>query len=405
MKNRYTILLLIVGVGIMLAMLYFIGLEDVLSALAMSNLYLVLLAILVQIFTYYLYTFRWYLINESAGINKGVRELLPMVMVSLAVNNLTPSGRGGGEPVRAYILSKNSEYHFKDTFATVVADRAMDTFPFLLLAIVTIIGIIFSFKLATVWIVIFILAVAAITALVAIIIYMCVNEAFGDKLIGWIIRLVRRFYKNYSQSTEDQIVDSVRGFQKTMNFLLRDKKVLYYALPLSFVIWGMEIFRVYLVFLAFGANVSFISIGEVFIVATLVGMIPLLPGGLGAIDGVMILLYANAGITASVSAAATVIERLISFWMATIIGLFIMPMYGGSLLEEAMGKVAANKELDDSSKKQDAEVLSESVDSIDSVDDSMDSVSGESVDSVSGESVGSVSEESGDSVENAHEEQ
>ena len=74
-----------------------------------------------------------------------------------------------------------------------------------------------------------------------------------------------------------------------------------------------------------------------------------------------------------------------------------MPMYGGSLLEEAMGKVAANKELDDSSKKQDAEVLSESVDSIDSVDDSMDSVSGESVDSVS--------EESGDSVENAHEEQ
>ena len=384
MKNRYTILLLIVGVGIMLAMLYFIGLEDVLSALAMSNLYLVLLAILVQIFTYYLYTFRWYLINEAAGINKGVRELLPMVMVSLAVNNLTPSGRGGGEPV---------------------ADRAMDTFPFLLLAIVTIIGIIFSFKLATVWIVIFILAVAAITALVAIIIYMCVNEAFGDKLIGWIIRLVRRFYKNYSQSTEDLIVDSVRGFQKTMNFLLRDKKVLYYALPLSFVIWGMEIFRVYLVFLAFGANVSLISIGEVFIVATLVGMIPLLPGGLGAVDGVMILLYANAGITASVSAAATVIERLISFWMATIIGLFIMPMYGGSLLEEAMGKVAANKELDDSSKKQDAEVLSESVDSIDSVDDSMDSLSGESVDSVSGESVGSVSEESGDSVENAHEEQ
>ena len=363
MKNRYTILLLIVGVGIMLAMLYFIGLEDVLSALAMSNLYLVLLAILVQIFTYYLYTFRWYLINESAGINKGVRELLPMVMVSLA----------GGEPVRAYILSKNSEYHFKDTFATVVADRAMDTFPFLFLAIVTIIGIIFSFKLATVWIVIFILAVAAITALVAIIIYMCVNEAFGDKLIGWIIRLVRRFYKNYSQSTEDQIVDSVRGFQKTMNFLLRDKKVLYYALPLSFVIWGMEIFRVYLVFSAFGANVSFISIGEVFIVATLVGMIPLLPGGLGAVDGVMILLSANAGITASVSAAATVIERLISFWMATIIGLFIMPMYGGSL---------------------------------DSVSgESVDSVSGESVDSVSGESGGSVSEESGDSVENAHEEQ
>ena len=417
MKNKSTIILLVVGVAIMLAMLYFIGLEDVLSALAMSNLYLVLLAIAVQLFTYILYTVRWQIINEAAGINKGIRELLPMVMVSLAVNNLTPSGRGGGEPVRAYILSKKSEYHFKDTFATVVADRAMDTFPFLLLAIVTIIGIIFSFKLATVWIVIFILAVAAITAIVAVIIYMCVNEAFGDKLIGWIIRLVRRFYKNYSQSTEDLIVDSVKGFQKTMNFLIRDKKVLYYALPLSFVIWAFEIFRVYLVFSAFGAHVSLISIGEVFIAATLVGMIPLLPGGLGAVDGVMILLYANAGITASVSAAATVIERLISFWMATVIGLFFMPMYGGSLLEEAMGKVAANKKLDDSSKKLDTEVLSESADSFDDSSESVDSVdnvvdeSVDSVDSVSGESVDSVdnvvdeSEDSVDSVENDPEEQ
>jgi len=29
-----------------------------------------------------------------------------MLMVGLAVNNITPSARGGGEPVRAYMLSK-----------------------------------------------------------------------------------------------------------------------------------------------------------------------------------------------------------------------------------------------------------------------------------------------------------
>ena len=54
-----------------------------------------------------------------------------------------------------------------------------------------------------------------------------------------------------------------------------------------------------MVFLAFGAKVSPIIIGEVFILAAFVGMIPLLPGGLGAVDGLMILLYAGAGITAS----------------------------------------------------------------------------------------------------------
>lgn len=376
MKNRYTLLLFIVGIAIMIAMLYFIGIDEVLSALAMSNLYLVLLAILVQLFTFYLYALRWHIINGSAGINKGVKELLPMVMVGLAINNITPSGRGGGEPVRAYLLSKNSDYHFKDTFATVVADRAMDTFPFLLLAILTIIGVIFHFKLGTVWVIIFILAVVAIAAVVGVIIYMCVDEAFGKKLIGWISRLVRRFYKGYSQSTEDKIADSVMGFQKTMNFLLRDKRVLYYALPLSFVIWGFEIFRVYLVFLALGANVSLVAIGEVFIAATLVGMIPLLPGGLGAVDGVMILLYANAGVTASISAAATVIERLISFWMATILGLLIMPMYGGSLLDEAMGSLALhNEKKNELDADSEGNVLSESVDSGEGVlEESVDSV-------------------------------
>ena len=48
----------------------------------------------------------------------------------------------------------------------------------------------------------------------------------------------------------------------------------------------------------------------------------------------MILFYSAAGISTSISAAATVIERLISFWMATILGLVILPHYGSSLLDK-----------------------------------------------------------------------
>ena len=115
---------------------------------------------------------------------------------------------------------------------------------------------------------------------------------------------------------------------------------------MSFVIWIFEILRVYLVFLAFGANVNIIVIGEVFIVACLVGMIPLLPGGLGAIDGLMILFYSAAGVPPSVSAAATVIERLISFWMTTIIGMVLMPYYGSSVLEK-ISSMSSNEKIDD----------------------------------------------------------
>ena len=359
MKNKKVFVFLFFGLAIMIAMLYFIGIDEVIRALELSNLWFVLLAIVLQIFTYFLYTWRWSIINKTADMNLGIRKLIPMVLVSLAVNNITPSGRGGGEPVRAYLLAKEGHYKFEDTFATVIADRALDTFPFVILAILTIIGIIISFSLDITLIAFLVICVGAITAAVILLLYVCINEAFGVKLTSWIIRIVRKFYKNFNEDTEKRIVDAVIAFQARMNALLREKDILYYALPLSFIIWIFEILRVYVVFLAFGANVSPVLIGEVFILASFVGMIPLLPGGLGAVDGIMILFYASAGITASISAAATVVERLISFWMTTFIGLIFLMRYGTSILDRSFELAETEKANDDDISDEEQKVLEE----------------------------------------------
>ena len=354
MKVGRLVIFLLFGLAIMGGMLYFIGIDEVINDLMLSNLWFVLFAVILQFVTYFLYTLRWQIINKTANIDLGIRKLLPMVLVSLAVNNITPSGRGGGEPVRAYLLAKEGNYKFEDTFATVIADRALDTFPFVILSILTIIAIILTFSLDMALIVFLVLCVAGITALVILLLYICVNQSFGVKLTKWIIKIARRFYKNYTLDTEKRIVEAVVSFQSRMNALMRDKDILYYALPLSFVIWIFEILRVYAVFLAFGARVSPIVIGEVFIIASLVGMIPLLPGGLGAVDGMMILFYSGAGITASISAAATVVERLISFWMTTFLGLLVLPFYGTSVLDksfELKESENANSEISEEERK------------------------------------------------------
>lgn len=333
--DRKTILLLGVSILILAVMLWFVGIDQVLDALKMANIAIIALAVVTQIFTYFLYTLRWQILNKLADMDVSIKKLLPMVLVGLAVNNITPSGRGGGEPVRAYLLAKSDdEYHFEDSFATVVADRALDTFPFVVLAAITIASMALFFDFDMWLLVVMVAAVVAIVAILIILIYMCINPKFGMRVEGWIIGLVRRFYKKNSNELENQIHEAILGFQETMKMLMSNKRGLVYTLTLSFIIWIFEIIRVYLVFLAFGANVNPIVIGEVFIVACLVGMIPLLPGGLGAIDGLMIVFYSAAGIPASVSAAATVIERLISFWMATIIGLVIMPYYGSAALDK-----------------------------------------------------------------------
>ena len=372
MKNKKVLIFLLFGLVIMAVMLYFIGIDEVIEALKLSNLWLVLLAIVIQIFTYFLYTWRWNIINKTANMDLGIKKSLPMVLVSLAVNNITPSGRGGGEPVRAYLLAKEGHFKFEDTFATVIADRALDTFPFVILAILTIIGIILTFSLDIKLIAFLVICVTLITAAVILLIYVCINEAFGVKLTSWIIKIVRRLYKKFNEGTEQRIIEAVKVFQARMNALLRDRTILYHALPLSFVIWIFEILRVYVVFLAFGANVSPIIIGEVFILASFVGMIPLLPGGLGAVDGIMILFYATAGITASISAAATVVERLISFWMTTFVGLIFLTMFGTSVLDKAFALVGSNK--DDKKDTKSIEESSKEDEIIDDADSNEDKV-------------------------------
>ena len=56
MKNKKVLIFLFIGLAIMGVMLYFIGIDEVIEALKLSNLWLVLLAIVIQIFTYFLYT-------------------------------------------------------------------------------------------------------------------------------------------------------------------------------------------------------------------------------------------------------------------------------------------------------------------------------------------------------------
>ena len=350
--DRKTIILLGISLLILAVMLWFVGIDNVINALKIANIYIIALAVVTQLITYVLYTLRWQILNNLADMNVGIKKLFPMVLVGLAVNNITPSGRGGGEPVRAYILSQdNDKYRFEETFATVVADRALDTFPFVVLAAVTIASMALFFDFPIWLIAVMIVAVIGIVAVLVILIYMCINPSFGGRVEGWIIGLVRRFYKKNSEKLEAQIHDAIFGFQDTMKILISNKKGLILTISLSFIIWISEIVRVYLVFLAFGANVNLIVIGEVFILACLVGMIPLLPGGIGAIDSVMIVFYSAAGISASVSAAATVVERLISYWMPTIIGMVILPYFGSSVLDK-ISFGSSDEEIEESLKEE-----------------------------------------------------
>ncbi len=336
--NHKTLILFLVGIGILAVMVFFIGPLKIESALKHANPLYVLLAVLIQFFIYGLWTQRWSITIHSLNIRIKKRHIFPMLMVGLAVNNITPSARGGGEPVRAYMLSKYTKTPLENAFATVIADRGLDTFPFVVLAIFTIIFSVLYLKLPD-WVVLgLVISLIALLSAFIIILYMSINEAAGFKITLWGVRLVKRFSKKKHHEIESRAVEAMRGFQDSMKVMIKDRRVLMLGLPLSFFIWFMEIIRVYIVFSSFGTPVPLEIIGAVFVIATLMGMIPFLPGGLGAVDGVMIILYSAAGVPPSISAAATIVERLISFWMTSFIGIGFLPYVGSGVMDKITEK-------------------------------------------------------------------
>jgi glycosyltransferase 2 family protein len=338
MKHK-TLLLMLAGVGVLGLMVLFIGPEKIESVLQQSNPWYLALAVIIQLAIYGLWTERWSITTSSLDISIKRRHLFPMLLVGLAINNITPSGRGGGEPVRAYILSKYSQSPFENAFATVIADRGLDTFPFIALAIITIITAILYINLPQWMVITLVIGLIILILVFFLALYMSINREFGDRAVRWFLKILKRISSKMHNRIEQRAINAVGGFQDSMRVMITDRKVLLYGIPISFLIWGLEIMRVYVVFLALNINAPLEIIATVFVISTLIGMIPLLPGGLGAVDGMMILLYSYAGIPPSISAAATLVERLISFWMTTILGLAVLPYFGADAVDKMTKKL------------------------------------------------------------------
>lgn len=328
------LLLIIVGIGILIGMILFIGPSNIENAIKLADPWYVALAVVLQFAVYGLWTWRWSVNIKSVGISVKKMHIFPMLMVGLAVNNLTPSARGGGEPIRGYILSKYSKSSFEKSFATVIADRGLDTFPFIVLAVITIIAAAFYLNLPSYTIYTLTIAVVILLIFFIIALYMSFNLEFGRKVSLWLVNLIKRFSKKEHSKLEENALKAIHGFQKSMRTMIKDRNVLLYGLPISFLIWILDIIRVYVIFSAFNVDVSLLVIAVVFIISTLIGLIPLLPGGLGAVDGLMIILFSAAGVPPYISAAATIVERLISFWMTSIIGIVLLPYFGAGVVEK-----------------------------------------------------------------------
>jgi glycosyltransferase 2 family protein len=119
----------------------------------------------------------------------------------------------------------------------------------------------------------------------------------------------------------DRLAPHLEGFHASSNDLLSSRPLVV-GTVISFLSWGLECLAVYLCAVGLGTDMSFLLVVFVFAVSSLIGVVSMLPGGIGAVEaGLYGQFVTVAGLPAGQAAALTVIIRLATLWFATLVGI------------------------------------------------------------------------------------
>jgi len=321
MKKRDGVL---IGVGIIviLALMWWAGIEETIELIIRADLRFLLLALLMQVFATLAWIFRWRIFLKRAEVVVRTRDILIATLVGVFANNLTPGARAGGEPARMYVITKRSDSTYGQVFATIMADRILDVIPILLFTLVA-----FKYALSLkikLLLSVLSLSTAVLLMIVFISLLISLNENLAFKLLSKITNLGKRIFPERFAGIESKIEERLRKsileFRETFLELSKDPVVMGKTLFYSLALWGFMLLRTYFVFESVGYHLEIYKILMVQMAGIALGMISILPGGVGVTEAVNSALYLSLRISKSLAVSATVLDRFISFWLPTIIG-------------------------------------------------------------------------------------
>lgn len=311
--------------------LYFIlrkiGFSSIYSNLLIADKKYIALAFLAGFASFLVWNLKWYLLVKEVTQAKFWHVFL-VLMAGSFVNTTTPGARVGGEPLRAYYLSKKYKLEKSKFFATIITDKAVNTIAFGVLSIFSILFVILFVKvdvkikiiLEILLLILFILVVAGIILRHKMEFKRKYIEIMAKKIYYFpLFKAVRKRFATY-KGFEGYIIKKVNNTVKVLKKTLKQKKMLVKDAGFAFLRWVFVYLGTFFLFKAFGYDISFIPIVVVVTLSIFVGSLMAVPGGMGFIETIMISLYLAFGISSGIAAAVAVIDRFIFYFYSLLVG-------------------------------------------------------------------------------------
>jgi len=302
------------------------------------------LAALVLILETFLFTLTWHYLLLPLSVKVSLKKTFAYVWIGVFADLLIPAESVSGEIAKAYLMSKEPNVNPGKVIASLVSQRILGTITTTsTLFIGFLVLLTLNYPMSNLMFQILVSMTIISTVAFVFLVTVCLKEEWTERLVNAVLHFVERISRRRFKSElfQPRIVDALSAFYESLRiFGSRPSKL---VLPVFFYVlaWFSSIAIVFLVFVSIGylepnMQVLLLKVAVVYTLVIAIKSIPLgVPAEVGLPDIIMTTLLILFGIPPDISAAVTVLARILTVWLSFFIGLVAVQWFGVKSLMES----------------------------------------------------------------------
>ena len=287
--------------------------EKTLDLVSAADYALLALAVVLEVCALLGYANLTRYILRVLDIRMRLYEVLSVTVGSLAVSHLLSAGGVGGWVVTYNALRRRGAPHGL-VFVAIAAQQFFNYIVLWILFAVSLAYLIVARGQSIGHYLVAILLIALLLWLTGYGVYLYNHRTKMRRRVAQVARLVNRITRRETIQeghVDDWLDHLFAGMRRMTSHRGAFRRTFLYACGF----WSFDMLCLYLTFFAFDYRVGVVYLVLGYVVAYAVGTLAPTPGGLGAVEGLMIALYAGFGVPSATAVAVVLVYRLINFWL------------------------------------------------------------------------------------------
>jgi uncharacterized protein (TIRG00374 family) len=319
LHKKWIVLTALLGyLALAVYLFYFVGLDDLLSVVGQVNVGVYALAIVSVVISLFFHTLVWFQLLNSIGIRLSFRRTYVLYWVGVFVDNLIPGG-WSGDLFKAYLLNKDPSVESGKAVASVVAKNMYEAIFNLGNMVLGVILLLLNYTFEGT----LLITLGGIMLLLTLPLVILLTASFkpesAKKIVVSLFRFLSRIGKKrwHLSALEAKVDNALEDYHDGMKILLKNPRVLFKPMLLSFFAWGFEIATLLLVFASLG---QLIPLDKVVIVRSIAGNVEAQGYAfLGYAQIITSELYRSLGVSFAIGASVALLGGVVMFWLKTAI--------------------------------------------------------------------------------------